>query len=66
MSVLEYKSQRKQIFGKLCYKKWLGEEEVAQARAMNQLENVTKGEKSKNLTVPAQRSSKIGACAKLG
>ena len=29
--VLEYKNQRTQIFGKLCYKKWVGEEEAAQA-----------------------------------
>ena len=43
-SVLEYKNQRKQIFGKLCYKKWVGEEEVAQAKAMDQLGKVVEGE----------------------
>ena len=44
ISVLEYKNQRKQIFGKHCYKKWVGEEEVAWAGAMNQLGKVAEGE----------------------
>ena len=42
--VLEYKNQRKQIFGKLRYKKWVGEEEAAQAGAMDQLGMVAEGE----------------------
>ena len=37
---LESKNQRKRIFRKLHYKKWVGEEEAAQAGAMDQLGKV--------------------------
>ena len=43
--VLDYKNQRKQIFGKLRYEKLVGEEEVAQAGAMDQLGKVAEGER---------------------
>jgi hypothetical protein len=42
--VLEYKDQRKRIFGKLCYEKWVGKEEAAQAGAMDQRGKVPEGE----------------------
>jgi len=43
-SVLEYKNQRKRVFRKLCYEKWVGEEEAAQAGAMDQLGKIAEGE----------------------